>query len=171
MAPTVVATAMGLVGTWASVVGNEASIRFGRQRVVRLAMTSCVVCGAVMGFLGARSYSLAAVLVLVYGLLIWFDSSSLTAGAAGSADPSRRGATLALHSMAGYAGGFVGPLLIGWVLDWAGGMSPLGWGLAFMHVAAISLLGQIAFIALRPGDLAGDKGGSVLRTEAARPGS
>ena len=64
---------------------------------------------AVIGFLGTRSYPLAAALVLVYALLIWLDSSSLTAGAAGSADPSRRGATLALHSMAGYAGGFVGP--------------------------------------------------------------
>src|SRR5262249_55917921 len=32
--PTVVATAMGLIGTWASVAGNEASIRLGRQRLV-----------------------------------------------------------------------------------------------------------------------------------------
>ena len=89
-------------------------------------------------------------------MLIWLDSSSLTAGAAGSADPSRRGATLALHSMAGYAGGFVGPLMIGWILDWSGGMSANGWGLAFLHVAVVALLGQIAFIALRPRDLAGD---------------
>jgi hypothetical protein len=64
-APTVVATAMGLVGTWASVAGNEMSIRLGRQRLVRLAMTSCVACGAVIGFLGARSYPLAAALVLL----------------------------------------------------------------------------------------------------------
>src|SRR5205823_3174905 len=41
IAPTVVATAMGLIGTWASVAGNEISIRLGRQRLVRLAMTSC----------------------------------------------------------------------------------------------------------------------------------
>ena len=157
VAPTVVATAMGLVGTWASVAGNEASIRLGRQRLVRLAMTSTVVCGALIGFIGVRSYSLAAALVLVYGLLIWLDSSSLTAGAAGSADPSRRGATLALHSMAGYAGGFVGPLMIGWVLDWSGGMSATGWGLAFLHVAVVVLLGQLAFAALRPRDLAGDR--------------
>jgi len=157
IAPTVVATAMGLVGTWASVAGNEASIRLGRQRLVRVAMTSTVVCGAAIGFLGARSYPLAAALVLVYGLLIWLDSSSLTAGAAGSADPSRRGATLALHSMAGYAGGFVGPLMIGWVLDWSGGMSATGWGLAFLHVAVVVLLGQLAFVALRPRDLAGDR--------------
>jgi predicted MFS family arabinose efflux permease len=158
LAPTVVATAMGLVGTWASVVGNELSIRLGRQRLVRWAMTSCVACGAIIGFLGVRSYPLAAALVLVYGLMIWLDSSSLTAGAAGSADPHRRGATLALHSMAGYAGGFVGPLMIGWILDRAGGMSAVGWGLAFPHLALVALAGQIAFVALRPRDLIGDRG-------------
>ena len=155
--PTVVATAMGLVGTWASVAGNEASIRLGRRRLIRLAMTSCAVCGAGIGFLGARSYPLAAALVLVYGLFIWLDSSSLTAGASGSADPSRRGATLAVHSMLGYAGGFVGPLMIGWILDLAGGMSPMGWGLAFLHIAVVALIGQLGFVALRPRGLAGDR--------------
>jgi MFS family permease len=77
--------------------------------------------------------------------------------AAGSADPARRGATLALHSMAGYAGGFVGPIVIGWILDRSGGMSPVAWGLAFLHIAVIGLLGRFAFIALAPRDLVGDK--------------
>ena len=169
IAPTVVATAMGLIGTWASVAGNEVSIRLGRRRLVRLAMTACVACGAVIGFLGARSYPLAAALVLLYGLLIWLDSSSLTAGAAGSADPRRRGATLALHSMAGYAGGFVGPLMIGWVLDWSGGMSAIGWGLAFLHVAVVGLLGQLGFMILRPRDLAGDWSPRTGRRGTVRP--
>ena len=159
LAPTIVAMTMGLVGTGASVAGNEASIRLGRQRLVRLAMMSCAVCAAGIGFLATRSYPLAAVLVLVYGLLIWLDSSSLTAGAAGSADPSRRGATLALHSMAGYAGGFVGPIMVGWILDLAGGMSPWGWSLAFLHVAVIVLIGRLAFVNLAPRDLVGDKVG------------
>ncbi len=163
IAPAVVAMTMGLVGTWASVMGNEASIRLGRQRVVRLAMTASMVCAAGIGFLGVRSYALAAALVLTYGLLIWLDSSSLTAGAAGSADPARRGATLALHSMAGYAGGFVGPIAIGWILDLSGGMSRLGWGLAFLHVGVIGLLGQLAFIVLAPRDLAGDRSRAVAR--------
>lgn len=157
IAPTVVATAMGLIGTWASVAGNEMSIRLGRQRLVRLAMSACLVCSAFIGFAGATSYPLAATLVLGYGMLIWLDSSSLTAGAAGSADPQRRGATLALHSMAGYAGGFVGPLVIGWILDRAGGMSTTAWGLAFLHVALVGLIGQVAFVALRPRDLVGDR--------------
>ena len=157
IAPTLVATTMGLVGTGASVAGNEASIRLGRQRLVRLAMLSCAICAAIIGFLGPRSYLLAAALVLVYGLLIWLDSSSLTAGAAGSADPSRRGATLALHSMAGYAGGFVGPIVIGWILDGAGGMSAWGWGMAFLHVGIVVLAGRFAFVWLAPRDLIGDR--------------
>ena len=159
IAPTVVATAMGFIGTWASVAGNEVSIRLGRQRLVRLAMLSCAVLAAGIGFLGPRSYALAAGLVLVYGLLIWLDSSSLTAGAAGSADPRRRGATLAIHSMAGYAGGFVGPIVIGAILDGSGGMSPLGWGLAFMHIALVGLVGRFVFVSLAPRDLVGDRAG------------
>jgi len=157
IAPTLVATTMGLVGTGASVAGNEAAIRLGRQRLVRLAMLACAICAAGIGFLGSRSYQLAAALVLLYGLLIWLDSSSLTAGAAGSADPARRGATLALHSMAGYGGGFVGPIMIGWILDRAGGMSPVGWGLAFLHVGLVVLGGRFAFIWLAPRNLIGDR--------------
>ena len=83
-------------------------------------------------------------------MIIWLDSSSLTAGAAGAADPARRGATLAVHSMLGYAGGFVGPLAIGWTLDLSGGMSPLGWGLAFGSVAFAMALAMVVFTVLRP---------------------
>jgi hypothetical protein len=42
-----------------------------------------------------------------------FVVSSLTASTAGTAEPSRRGTTLAVHSMLGYVGGFIGPLLVG----------------------------------------------------------
>ena len=57
--------------------------------------------------------------------------------------------------MAGHAGGFVGPLMIGWILDLADGMSARAYGLAFLHVAVVALLGQLGFTALRPRDLAG----------------
>jgi MFS family permease len=168
LGPTVVATIMGLVGTWASVAGNELSIRVGRQRLVRLAMAASIVCAAVIGFIGPRSYTLAGGLVLLYGALIWLDSSSLTAGAAGNAEPHRRGATLAVHSMLGYTGGFLGPLVIGWVLDLSGGMSTLGWGLAFLHIAVVVLIGRVAFVALRPRDLAGDRQIAAATVETPR---
>ncbi|MDP6566273.1 MAG: MFS transporter [Alphaproteobacteria bacterium] len=156
LGPTVVATAMALLGTWASVAGNELSIRLGRQRLVRLAMAASIVCAAVIGFLGPLSYYLAAGLVMLYGIVIWLDSSSLTAGAAGSAEPARRGATLAVHSMLGYGGGFVGPMVMGWLLDLAGGMSQQAWGWAFLHVAVVMLAARLLFSWLRPRDLAGD---------------
>ena len=157
IAPTAVATVMGLIGTWASVIGNEMSIRFGRQRLILTAMIGCIIVGSGIGFASAISYYLTAGLVLLYGLLIWLDSSSLTAGTVGSAEPEHRGATLAVHSTLGYAGGFVGPLMIGWILDLAGGQSVLGWGLAYAHVAAIMLLGPLAITVFRPRAIAGDQ--------------
>ena len=54
-------------------------------------------------------------------------------------------------------GGFVGPLSMGPVLDWSGGMSVMGWGYAFAATAVVLLAGRIAFTLLRPRDLAGDR--------------
>ncbi|MBM3648386.1 MAG: MFS transporter [Alphaproteobacteria bacterium] len=159
LSPTVVVTVLGLLGTLASVLGNEASIRFGRRRLIVAAMLLSIAVGALIGFVGSTGYWLAVGLIVVYGVIIWLDSSSLTAGAAGAADPARRGATLAVHSMLGYAGGFVGPLAIGWTLDASGGMSALGWGLAFGLVALLMAMAMAAFVILRPRELEGDRGG------------
>jgi hypothetical protein len=43
--------------------------------------------------------------------------------------------------MAGYGGGFIGPLAVGLVLDHSGGDSVTGWGFAFGHVAFVTLAG------------------------------
>jgi MFS family permease len=158
LSPAIVATALGLIGTFASVAGNEAAIRFGRKRLIVTAMLASILIGATIGFLGSMSYAVAAVLITLYGIVIWLDSSSLTAGTAGTAEPSRRGATLAVHSMLGYAGGFVGPLLIGWTLDLSGGMSQIGWGISFLSVAMLMVVALITFWAIRPRELEGDRG-------------
>lgn len=159
LSPAMVITVLGLLGTVASVFGNEASIRYGRRRLVMAAMVLSIAMALLVGVAGPAGYWIAIVLLIVYGMAIWLDSSSLTAGAAGAADPARRGATLAMHSMLGYAGGFVGPLAIGWTLDASGGMSPLAWALAFGVIAAFMLVALIAFAAIRPRDLAGDRNG------------
>jgi predicted MFS family arabinose efflux permease len=157
LSPTLVLTALGLIGTAASILGNEAAIRLGRRRLVCVAMAASVLVGGSIGFVGTISYSVAVALLLLYGFVVWLDSSSLTAGAAGTAEPSRRGATLAVHSTLGYAGGFVGPLMIGYTLDLAGGMSRVAWGAAFLGIALLMLLALAVFVLLRPRELAGDR--------------
>jgi MFS family permease len=156
--PTLVVTVLALVGTLASVLGNEAAIRWGRLRLITLAMGASVLVGGSIGFAGSQSYPLAVGLLVFYGFVVWLDSSSLTSGAAGTAEPSRRGATLAVHSMLGYTGGFLGPLMIGYVLDFAGGASTFAWGLAFLLVAVLMLLALALFRLMRPRALAGDCG-------------
>jgi len=130
-------------------------------------MFASAAMAGVIGFSAALPYGGAAALVLVYAMLIWSDSSSLTAGSAGSAEPGRRGATLAVHSTLGYAGGFLGPLALGATLDLFGGPSVLSWGIAFGHVTVALLLGALAFVWLRPADLAGDR--SMAAAVAAAP--
>jgi MFS family permease len=157
LAPAYVLTALGLIGTAASVFGNEMAIRFGRQRLITLAMLGSILVAGSLGYAGTSSYSLAVVLLVVYGFVVWLDSASLTAGAAGTAEPSRRGATLAVHSSLGYAGGFVGPLIIGYTLDALGGESSVAWGVAFAIIAALMFVSLIAFRALGPRELVGDR--------------
>ena len=157
--PAYVLTALGLIGTAASVFGNEMAIRFGRRRLITLAMSGSIVVAACIGYAGSYSYALAVALLLVYGFVVWLDSASLTAGAAGTAEPSRRGATLAVHSSLGYAGGFAGPLIIGYTLDAMGGMSRGAWSAAFLIVAVLMLVSLAIFRWLGPRALAGDRRG------------
>src|SRR5262249_62207588 len=93
------------------------------------------------GWRGAVSPALAVVVVPFGTAAIYLDSAALTAGTVAAAEKDRRGATMGLHSMCGYAGGFVGPPLAGLVLDLAGRDRLLGWGLAFGHLAVITLIG------------------------------
>jgi MFS family permease len=157
LSPTVIVTTLALIGTAASVAGNEMAIRFGRRRLVAAAMVLSIVLALALAIVGSLSYGLAVGLLLAYGLVVWLDSSSLTAGAAGTADPARRGATLAVHSTLGYSGGFIGPLAVGWVLDLSGGMSRLGWGIAFALVAMLMAIALGTFLYIRPRGLEGDR--------------
>ncbi len=168
LAPTTVLTLLALAGTVASIAGNEASIRIGRRRLVTVAMAGSALVAGSIGWLGTGSYLVAVGLVFLWGMVAWLDSSSLTAGAAGTADPARRGATLAIHSMLGYAGGFVGPLMVGFILDLSGGMSTAGWTAAFASIAVLMLAALLVFSIIRPRELEGE--GSARASPPAPPG-
>ena len=157
LAPAAIDTVLCLAGVWSSLFGNEISRQIGRQRFIIYGMIASMAVAGVIGFTSSVSYELAAGLCVVYGILIWAASSSLTAGTVGSAMVGQRGATMAVHSTLGYAGGFVGPLVMGAILDLAGGESAFAWGIAFAHVSAIMALGLLTMIVLQPKALAGDR--------------
>ena len=137
-------TAAGLVGIAVSVTGNETAQRFGRNRVVLGAICAAAALSLVAGWSIAVSALLAVLLVLLWNAAIYLDSSALTAGTVQAADPALRGATMGLHSMAGYSGGFLGPLGVGLMLDLADGNQILGWGLGFGHLALVTVAGLAA---------------------------
>jgi predicted MFS family arabinose efflux permease len=139
--PTVLFTLAGLVGIASSLLGNRLAESLGRDRIVAIAMLSGAALSLVAGFGFGASPWVVLLLVFLWNAAIYLDSSALTAGAVQAADPALRGATMGLHSMFGYAGGFVGPLLAGVLLDWAGGEGVAAWGIAFGHVAFIMLAG------------------------------
>jgi MFS family permease len=139
--PTVLFTAAGLAGILVSVTGNETAQRFGRNRVVLGAIAAAAFLSLAAGWSIALSAPLAVLLVVLWNAAIYLDSSALTAGTVQAADPALRGATMGLHSMSGYAGGFLGPLGVGLVLDLAGGNQVVGWGLGFGHLAVVTLTG------------------------------
>ncbi|WP_426954326.1 hypothetical protein [Muricoccus radiodurans] len=60
------------------------------------------------------------------------------------------GAMMALHSVWGYTGGFIGPIGVGFVLDFVERDGGLAWGLAIGHLARIGLAGLIVIRRLSP---------------------
>ena len=152
--PAVLFTAAGLAGIAVSVTGNETAQRHGRARVVLWAMMAAAALSLVTGWTTDISFLLAAMAVLVWNAAIYLDSSALTAGTVQASEKHLRGATMGLHSMAGYAGGFLGPLGVGLALDLSGGDGVIGWGLAFGHLAVVTLAGLL--VLRRLGHLAGE---------------
>lgn len=139
--PTLLFTIAGFLGIAVSVTGNEMSQRFGRIRVVTVAIGVSAILSLATGFAVGVSMLLATVMVMAWFAAIYLDSSALTAGTVQAADPALRGATMGLHSMLGYVGGFIGPLGVGAALDLAGDRVTLGWALAFGHLAVVTLAG------------------------------
>ena len=161
LVPTMVATLASLLGTASSVLGNEMARRMGRKRWILLVFTVSMMLALLVGFTAGMGYGTAAAICLLYNAAIYADSSSLTAGTVGNADPERRGAALAVHAMLGYGGGFVGPLAMGLILHVLGGESVINWGIGFGHIAIVLLAGPLAIRILKPRDLPGDRTTSV----------
>ena len=98
--PTLVVTALALIGTTASVVGNEAAIRLGRRRLVCTAMVLSIAFAAILGFVGSLSYAAAVALLLIYGAVVWLELLVAHGGCGGHGGtvPPRGDARGAFHA-------------------------------------------------------------------------
>ncbi|HYH37263.1 MAG TPA: MFS transporter [Azospirillum sp.] len=141
---TALAAVILMVGVAASILGNEAAQRWGRDRFLTAVMLASAAIAAVIGFASALPYGVLAGLALVYGATITADSASLTVGMVGAAGAGRRGAAMAMHSLFGFAGAFVAPIVFGVALEAAGGPeSVAGWGAGFLTLAAAVAMGPL----------------------------
>ncbi len=141
LAPTQVATVVLLLGLPATILGNEAAVRFGRRRTVAAIMLASALLSCGLGFLAGLPAWAVVIVLVIHHMIVMGDSSALTAGAVANARPGRRGATMAMHALFGFGAGVLSPLAFGVVLDIAGGAEQtLAWGLAF----ALLALGPLA---------------------------
>ena len=133
-------TIYSLIGMPASIIGAYLAESRDRSRVLSVITATSFVVGAVYGFLAGQPLVWVVVIGGLYSVIIMSDSAAFTAGTVKMARPGERGATLAVHAVCGFSGGFLGPLLVGTVLDVAGGQgSYMAWGLAGLTMGAGSL--------------------------------
>jgi predicted MFS family arabinose efflux permease len=143
--PITVSVILAVLAMPASIVGNEAAIRFGRPRAIAAFMYLAGILALLMGILIEVSPALLLSLLLVYAIAIPADSGALTSGMTASADPAFRGATMALHSTVGFGLSAVGGWAAGLAIDLGGGInSSSGWMGAFLVMAAGGMMGPVA---------------------------
>lgn len=142
-APTIAAI-MNLLGPPASIAGNE--IAAGRRvRVVRVTMTAGAVLACLTGLVSGLGAGIVILVTTLYLLAILADSAAMTAGLIEASPPDARGTAMAVYSFFGFAGGLMGPIAFGALLDAGGGASShRAWLLAFVGGALVSLAGVAA---------------------------
>jgi predicted MFS family arabinose efflux permease len=142
--PITVSVIVTLLSLPASVLGNEAALRYGRHRAITVVMVTSAAVAFAIGLNAGSSPLLLLALLLVYGITVPADSGALTSGTTASATPIHRGATLALHSTVGFGLSALGGWGAGVALDAARGPGrPAGWFALFSLLAAGVLLGPV----------------------------
>lgn len=144
MAPTTVMAVAGIGGMVASILGGEAAVRLGRRTVVTAIMSASALVAAVIGFTASLPYAVAVGFCLIYTLCFQGDSAAIHAGVILAAAPEKRGATMALQSLGGFAAASIGSVVSGFVLDLTGGGTTLfSWGVTFWSMGAAAALGPL----------------------------
>jgi len=156
-----IAALINLLGLPASILGNEAAMRFGRPRWIAAVMCSAAVLSWVTPLAAGAPIALLVSLLAIYVVCVMGDSAALTAGMVACASPSERGAAMAVHSFLGFGAGFIAPTLFGATLDAAGG-GRAAWTLAFALLSSAGLV-WVAAARRRLRDASHDETGANIR--------
>ncbi len=139
-----IAAAVNLGAVPSSILGNEVAMRMGRGRWIQIAMVASGAAGIVLAVAAPAYWPVVLALLMLHALFVMADSGTLTAGLVGAVPPELRGAALGLYSLAGFAGGMLGPSLFGLALDLGGGeASAAAWIWAYVAIGAGCLAAPI----------------------------
>ncbi|HRD77731.1 MAG TPA: MFS transporter [Hyphomicrobiaceae bacterium] len=145
--PITVSVLFTLLAMPSSILGNEAALMFGRHRAITVVMLASATVAILLALSTSLPAAVLLMLVVAYAITVPADSGALTSGMAIAAAPEHRGATMALHSTAGFGLSALGALAFGVALDLGGGpMTERGWTLALLLNAAAVLLGPLALM-------------------------
>jgi predicted MFS family arabinose efflux permease len=140
---------IGLLGVPAGLLGNELALRVGLRITAMGVFALSAVVNMLFGFSAALPYEAILVLGMAAGFIAQGNYSNLTSGVLMVANPRHRGATVALYSCIGFAGGFGGTLVFGIALDQFGGAGRMiAWVVAFSTCGAACLVGCAATVSL-----------------------
>jgi len=147
--PVVVATLVAICGVPVSMMAGEWAARGNRNRVLYRIYAVTLIAGLLLVLTAVSDLppSLVAVIAILYGMALYADTGTVTAGTVSVAEPELRGATMAVHAMLGFVGATLGPAVAGAVLDMTGGREqPGAWAAAWLVGVAG---GMIAALSLR----------------------
>jgi predicted MFS family arabinose efflux permease len=139
LTPAFVATVMGLLAAGSSYAGSEMALKIGHSRLLRVAMLGAAVFGVILATSAGRDYVFVLAVLTAFYMFVSLDLSVLTGVVAKLAEPTRQGMTLAVHSFVGYAGSFVGPVIVGLALDYFKQTPAEAWSVAFVMLATADM--------------------------------
>jgi MFS family permease len=144
-AAATLAAMVNVMGPIGSITGNELALRYGRTRVIFIAMglSGLFACG--LGFLAGLSLWVVFAVMCLHYFLMLGDSAALTSGMVSASPPHLRGSAMAVYSFLGFGAAFLAPLVFGVVLDLGGGRADRwAWVFAFISIGIFGVLSPVA---------------------------
>ena len=135
-------TIMTLIGVIVSILGAKFCLHFNRNRVIGIIGLGATFLAILSALVLQGPLWPAILLLLLYYMAIMMDSGALTAGVVKESDDQNRGSILAAYSMFGFIGSIIGPPMVGFILDWSGGLESYAawkWGLIAMAAGSFAV--------------------------------